>query len=452
MAAASISVPRRATRRRLVPGPAPARAAAPARRALPPAGPGAASAFARAQVLNARRHAQALRPFAVGEFGTEAPGPTSAHIRAANRMLGRLQRHLLNGADRIDALAVAPGNPVALRALLVEKDRFGQRVKLVERIWDFYFELFGQRQSRFGPWLLASDRIALDCYQAIYTNLGTSRSVPAPPPFSFMATGFTPSTYRRGVALTRLGRRANPFPIVQLPYHRLVNPWTLGACHHEIAHNIQSDLGLWDEVPRRIARRLVGEGVPPGMAAVWARWNKEIWADLCGLLLGGPAIVASLIDVVAVSPRPAFGFNPAGVHPTPYLRVLINLELLRRMGFAAETDAFADLWQRLYPADVARSLPPALLATFPRAAALVVDTICYQPYPQMGGRRLADVFTFNPIHHAMTQEAAARLAAGVDPGILPARFLVGAARSAVDRALASPEVIAANFYAALARR
>ncbi len=34
-----------------------------------------------------------------------------------------------------------------------------------------------------------------------------------------MATGFTPATYRRGVPLTRLGRRANPFPIVQLPYH-----------------------------------------------------------------------------------------------------------------------------------------------------------------------------------------------------------------------------------------
>jgi hypothetical protein len=267
-----------------------------------------------------------------------------------------------------------------------------------------------------------------------------------------MATGFTPATYRRGVPLTRLGRRANPFPIVQLPYHRLVNPWTLGACHHEIAHNIQSDLGLWEEVPRRIHQRLLAQGVPPPVAAIWARWNKEIWADLCGLLLGGPAIVASLIDVVALTPPSTFGFNPAGVHPTPYLRVLINLELLRRMGFPAEAAAFAALWQRLYPELPSQGIPKALLDSFESATAQVVDTICYQPYPHLGGKSLAAVVSFSPIHHAMAGEAAQRLAKGVDPGIVPARFLVDAARRAVDLALAPPDRIASHFYAALVRR
>ena len=424
------------------------------RNAAPQSGVSVA-AFARAQALNTRRHAEALRPFRVGEFGTDLASPTAAHIRAANRLLERLQQRLLALADVIDrsgAAAVERSTSDALSALLRDKDRSGLAVKHVERIWAFYFELFGQRQSRLGTLLLASDRIALDCYQVIYANLGRPRSVPAPPPFSFMATGFTPATYRRGVPLTRLGRRANPFPIVQLPYHRLVNPWTLGACHHEISHNIQSDLGLWEEVPRRIQQRLLAQGLPPPLAAIWARWNKEIWADLCGLLLGGPAIVASLIDVVALTPRPTFGFNAAGVHPTPYLRVLINLELLRRMGFPAEADAFATLWQRLYPVLSMESLPPALINSFASAAADVVDTICYQPYPQLGGKSLAAVVSFSPIHHTMTLEAAQRLAQGVDPGIVPARFLVGAARRAVDLALAPPDRIASHFYAALVRR
>jgi hypothetical protein len=414
-----------------------------------------AAAFARAQALNTRRHAEALRPFRVGEFGAELASPTAPHIRAANRLLVRLQQRLLSLAEASDrSAAVAAERPTseALTALLRDKDRSGRAVKHVERIWDFYFELFGQRQSRFGLWLLASDRIALDCYQVIYANLGKPRSVPAPPPFSFMATGFTPATYRRGVPLIRLGRRANPFPIVQLPYHRLVNPWTLGACHHEISHNIQSDLGLWEEVPRRIRQRLLANGIPPAITAIWARWNKEIWADLCGLLLGGPAIVASLMDVVALSAPATFGFNPAGAHPTPYLRVLINLELLRRMGFAAEADAFAALWQRLYPTLPPQAIPAALIDSFASAAAQVVDTICFQPYPQLGGKSLAAVTSFSPIHHAMTLEAAQRLAQGVDPGIVPARFLVGAARRAVDLALAPPEKIASHFYAALVRR
>jgi hypothetical protein len=52
----------------------------------------------------------------------------------------------------------------------------------------------------------------------------------------------------------------------------------------------------------------------------------------------------------------------------------------------------------------------------------------------------------------MTEEAAERMSRGIDPGIVPARFLVGATRSAIDRRLAPPELIARNFYLELTRR
>ena len=52
----------------------------------------------------------------------------------------------------------------------------------------------------------------------------------------------------------------------------------------------------------------------------------------------------------------------------------------------------------------------------------------------------------------MVEEAARRLAAGVDPGIIPARFLIGAVRLALDRRLARPGALAENFYTELARR
>jgi hypothetical protein len=52
----------------------------------------------------------------------------------------------------------------------------------------------------------------------------------------------------------------------------------------------------------------------------------------------------------------------------------------------------------------------------------------------------------------MVEEAAGRLASGTDPGIIPERFLIGAARWAVDRKLARPGVIARNFYESLGRR
>ena len=53
-------------------------------------------------------------------------------------------------------------------------------VQAIERVWDFYFELFGQRQSQFGDWLLGCDRIALDCYQAAYIGLRHGPLDPGP--------------------------------------------------------------------------------------------------------------------------------------------------------------------------------------------------------------------------------------------------------------------------------
>jgi hypothetical protein len=411
--------------------------------------------FLRTQVLNATGQVTGLRPFRRDEFGTGPAAPTEAHIQAANALIDRLRKGLVVLAHQIAQAApptAAAPTTARLHPFLVHKERADQWTKRIEQIWDFYFELFGQRQGRYADWLLATDRIARDCYQTVYTHLGAARSVPSPPPFTYMRTGFTPATFRRGVPLKKLGKRANPFPIVELPYHRLLNPWTLGAVHHEVSHNLQSDLGLWEEVPRRIETRLRAAGIHPSLAGLWARWNKEIWADLCGLLLGGPSVVASLMDVVAMSPMRAQHFNPAGVHPTPYLRVLINLDLLQKMGFGDKSAMFRRLWLRLYPATSFGTLPKSLLDRFTEVARAVVDIICFEPYPQLGGKRLADVVLFEDVHERMTHEAAERLAQGIDPGIIPARFLVGATRVAIDRRLAPPAKIARNFYSELVTR
>jgi hypothetical protein len=82
----------------------------------------------------------------------------------------------------------------------------------------------------------------------------------------------------------------------------------------------------------------------------------------------------------------------------------------------------------------------------------VVDTICYQPFKDLGDKSLAQVCRFGQKEQRMIEEAARRLAQGTDPGIVPARFLIGAARFALDNRLASPEVIKGNFYTELARR
>jgi hypothetical protein len=408
--------------------------------------------FIQSQATNTARHTAAMRPFLRSEFGEGPAAPSEAHIKAANHMILSLRQNLENLSGHLSEAANMNGATGSLERLLNTKEQAGATVKFIEKVWNFFYELFGQRQTRCAKWLLAADRIALDCYGVIYTGLGRPRSIPTPPPFSYMKTEYTPSTFRRGVRLSRLNSLENPFPIVQLPYHRLVNPWTLGAIHHEVAHNIQSDLGLWQIVPKHILSRLTRSGIDPVTARTWARWHKEIWADLCGALLGGPAVVTSLLDVVGGSRPSTLGFSPSAVHPTPYLRTLISLELLRRMGFAEEAHIINRMWRRLYPNPHRSRIPRDMLTNFQNAAPLVVDTICYQPYEQLGGKNLAQVAGFKPGHQQMIQEAAGRLSTGDDPGILPARYLVGATRWAFDNRLAPPGRIVRNFYQALAER
>ena len=151
--------------------------------------------------------------------------------------------------------------------------------------------------------------------------------------------------------------------------------------------------------------------------------------------------------------RPAVvAYNPRGPHPTPWLRVYLSTELLRRMGFADEAERYESLWSKIYPDPRAGTMPRALMDTFARVNPAVVDALCFRDFAQLGKRSLASTITFGVKEHQMTLEAAERLTAGTDPGIIPARFLIGSARTALDRGLARPGVITKNFYTELARR
>jgi hypothetical protein len=405
------------------------------------------------QSTNVVRHAAALRPFRTDEFGTGASAPTAGHLEAVNGLINGLRRGLLRYSKAVTQAARAaqaePSTP-RLADMVNRKDRAHHWVQGIEKIWDFYFELFGQRQSRYAKWLLSCDRIALDCYRAAYLGLGVARSIPAPPPFCYMRTGFSPATFRRGIPLKRLGKQLNPFPLVELPYHRLVNPWTLGAVLHEISHNLQTDLGLSKPVPRRIALRLLRAGMPKSVAMTWTRWNREMFADMSALLLGGPEVAGSLMDVIARSTDAVPNFNPRGVHPTPYLRMLNTAELLRRMGFVKEAGQYRGAWKRIYGDGTNGNIPYEIMRTFPKACALAVDTMCFQPYPSLGDKSLAQVIAFGRKEQQMIEEAARRLAAGVDPGIIPERFVIGAARHALENGMARPGIITRNFYKTLA--
>ncbi|MGW3470897.1 hypothetical protein ACWDKQ_21125 [Saccharopolyspora sp. NPDC000995] len=411
--------------------------------------------WVRTQATNVERHLGALRPFSWAEFGDPATGPSRAHLVAVNETMSTLREPLHEATRAVrraaEAAATHP-DPRRLRALLDAKSRSQRWVRDTERLWDFYLELFNQRQSTFAPWLVAADRIALDCYQYAYLGIGRWRSIPTPPPFCYLEPSHGPATSRRGIPLQRLSNRLNPFPLIQLPFHRLVNPWTLGAVLHEVSHNLQNDLGLAKAIPMQVAARLTELGLPPAVVSIWVRWNRETFADLSGLLLGGPLVVGSLFDVIARDRRKTMKFRRAAVHPVPYLRGKLSIELLARMGFAERAGQHAGAWRAMYPRAELPGAPRALLATADRAIPAVVNAMCFTSFPSLGNRSLSRVLRFEPKEQQMIEEAAGRLADGVSPGVVPERFLIGAVRHALEQRMAPPNRLVQFFMEELGRR
>jgi hypothetical protein len=408
------------------------------------------------QSINLVRHGRSLRPFEKDEFGTGPAAPSEAHIEAVNRFIDRLRMRLTDGARWVDAAvkeARRDPSPDRLNVVLDRKQKVGVRVLYVEGIWDFYFDLFVQRLSKFGERLRTVDRIGANCYEDLYLGIGTARPTPLLLPFSYADSGFSPATFRRGVPLRRLRHNPNLFPLVTLPQHRLDNVWALSSVLHEISHNLQADLALWDTMPGRILERLTKDGgLRPDIAQAFATWHKEATGDLLALLLGGPAAIESLMDVVGRSRASTVRYIPGAVHPTPVLRVPLSLVLLRRLGLPRLADDLLAVWNRLYPNVGPPDIPAPILAAAPRAFELMVDVIVFQPHKELDGKSLAEIIEFSPRQMAFIEEGGHRLAEGTDVGSLPARFMVSAARYALDRRLATPQTITDNFYRMLGRR
>jgi hypothetical protein len=272
-------------------------------------------------------------------------------------------------------------------------------------------------------------------------------------PLTYLEHSFSPATFRRGVLLRRLLGERNPFPLVRVPYEHVESPWGMGVLLHEIAHNLQADLGIWQETEDAVRSRVLRLTRNPWLTRIWTRWHKEIFADLLALLLGGPASARSMKDFLAFPAARMLSFRPLSVHPTPYLRGFLLAEMLRRMGFPAEAKRTLATWRQLYARHLPRGrIPAQLVSTAGRIVPHVVDEIAWQPRRGLAQNALADVVPFGAADERAIQAAAGAIARGRVPAGLPPRFAVSASRVAFERRLASPAAIARTVLGELAQR
>lgn len=398
-------------------------------------------AFLRAKVLGLgarlRRLARIDNAF-VGLRPQDMPyAPSRAHFKTANARLAAIETNVERRyQDLQNSWASAPYEQVLVDAALVERE-----LDRARRTFGMFFEVFAQRGTSFGQALAAHDAIAADCYTAVRQAAPRIFDGPLLKPVCYMEHGYSPATMRRGVQLSRLLGEPNPFPLIRIPWDR-DQPWQ-AVFLHEVAHNLQADLGIWQENRQAVVRRLFGSRRDPMLARIFGVWHKEIFADLAAILLGGPAAAWGMAEFLAHPTPRTLTFRPGGAHPTAYLRVFILCEMLRRLGFASDANRLSRLWTTLYKPDRLHRLPPRLLASMDSTIPDVVDEIAFQTRRNLAQRALVDIIPFRRDDQAAIRHGARLMMDGrFERLALPPRFTVSAAAYALASGRADPSRLA----------
>jgi hypothetical protein len=380
---------------------------------------------ARALVARARRLSR-LTPLSVGIRPQDEPySPSPQHFEAASRRLAAIDRRVQQRLAELERrMGRVPPRLALLYMAMVERE-----IDRARRAFGMFFEVFSQRGSAFAPALAAHDAIAADCYAAIRQTSPTIFSGRLLKPLCYLEHGYSPATMRRGVMLRRLLGESNPFPLIRIPWDR-DNPWQ-SVFLHEVAHNLQADLGIWQENRNAVQRRTSSSLRDPLVTTIYARWHKEIFADLAAILLGGTASVWGMMEFLAHPHPRVLTYRPGSAHPTGYFRVPILAEMLRRMGFEEEAARADRVWRTLYDHRRGHRLPARLLQLAGRTIPQVVDEIAFQPRRNLAQRALADVIRFSRDHEQNIRRGAQALARGRVPTDLPPRFLLSASRHAI---------------------
>jgi hypothetical protein len=361
--------------------------------------------------------------------------PSPRHFETANARLARAEQRIRARFAQVrQEWQRRPVQRVLIDIALVERE-----LDRARRLFGMFYEVFAQRGTAFGPSLAAHDAIAEDCYVAVREAAPRIFDGPLLKPVCYMEHGYSPATMRRGVSLSRLLGEPNPFPLIRIPWDR-DQPWQ-SVFLHEVAHNLQADLGIWQENRQAVLRRVMGSRRDPFLASVYGRWHKEIFADLAAILLGGPAAAWGMADFLAHPLPRTLTYRPGSAHPTAYLRVYLLAEMMRRMGFARDATRLLRVWQTLYRPQGAHRIPPSLMTSAPRVIPEVVDEIAFQTRRNLAQRALVDIIAFQRADEDAIRDGAARLAAGRNTALAP-RHLVSAAHYALEGGRIAPQRLA----------
>jgi hypothetical protein len=235
------------------------------------------------------------------------------------------------------------------------------------------------------------------------------------------------------------------------------------ALAHEIAHDflfaaegvetgLRAELGLPSEQVGTRPLVFGGDGLSMAeLRRVFGGWFEEIFADVFGVLMMGPAYGWSMIELFAMPQDPAqviaVGIDASGrrygVHPPRHLRLVIAARVLELVGQEDDARELRRAWSAVHGGATDRILFPlggrligVPIEPMESLALELADRLYEQRFRALANRRLAEIpgVDFGPAQNARCERVAATLLAGSVPRTSDARAVVAGAVLAARRA------------------
>lgn len=324
--------------------------------------------------------------------------------------------------------------------------RLLREITRTQGIWDFFRD---KLESRFNPELkdplAIADTVAFDCYRSTLNKAQELDIITADqfrePPLTYLTVTDSPATLPRGSLPWdedhSLKDAKLPIPVIELPWEHISNLWEFLSLHHEVAHDLEVDLQLRPVLLNSLKQRLIKAGVPDSRIDIWSKWEKEIFADLVGLLFAGPAFAYSMINTLLLPPQSVISYNSEDSHPSHYIRIFLNSAFVRTLikgnkKIIKEADKLDNLWIKLY--GNIEKIGNHMVIDFKNDLPIIFEALIDSKFDILKGYSVRELIPYTASDDAKIKSAIIFLISGQDrPSYIRPRHIISASRLALDQ-------------------
>ena len=320
-------------------------------------------------------------------------------------------------------------------------------------LWGYFSDMFLMRRGAESTrkYLAVADELAWSIFKPIaeaYGRATGTADVRRPPPLVYLDTSSRPIFRAEGTPFAlKVGGvsdptlakllHALPVALVRLPRYQTGHVTDLLILAHEMAHVVEFDFALTDELNAIVDTALDGvEGMTEERRDVWHACRIELFADLFASAVCGRAFVHTLArhmsnnKTAIVDRAPTASSDEQKAYPTPYLRVVASARAVPVVSdwpeeYVAHDDAEA-AWRRVYGDDHAAKEYEADVAALTEALLDTPLTVFHDLEGQpMSVRDLVGMTS--AVEREIWDESCGMIQQGFDPeGVTPASLLCAA--------------------------